>query len=211
MSRKKKGSGDVVLSVTVSGGREQVQLTFRNGVEDKITRNRRISFRIYESRLVIYESPTGKGYAISRCHQTKVQREEMVKWAKGREGIYPLLKDECMGIYYIETSPETSNGIEIDSDTPEKRKRSTTAPEEKVQREAEGRTQGCKGCKQPRLNLALTSGNWAFLQRFKGIANKTATDFINEIIEIYQTEHAEELAKMAKKYAEELMEAARKE
>ena len=90
------------------------------------------------------------------------------------------------------------------------RKRSTTAPEEKARREAEGRTQGCKGCKAPRINLALTSDNWEFLQRFKGIVDKTPTAFINSIIETYRTEHAGELAKAAKKYAEELEKAIQK-
>lgn len=76
-------------------------------------------------------------------------------------------------------------------------------PEEKAEREAEGRTQGRKGCKAPRINIAFTSDNWEFLRVMAKLKGQNMTQFCNEIIKQYREEHGETYEK-AKKLAEEL-------
>ena len=90
-----------------------------------------------------------------------------------------------------------------------KTRQGTATPEEKAAREAEGRTQGRKGCKAPRINLALTADNWEFINNFKG--GQPATKLINNIIEIYRKEHAAELAQQAQEFADKLKKAAKEE
>lgn len=76
-------------------------------------------------------------------------------------------------------------------------------PEEKAEREAEGRTQGRKGCKAPRINIAFTSENWDFLRVMAKLKGQNMTQFCNEIITQYREAHGETYQKL-KKLAEEL-------
>ena len=86
-------------------------------------------------------------------------------------------------------------------------KQKTAAPEEKAEREAEGRTQGRKGCKAPRINLALTSDNWEFISKWKG--GQASTKFINKIIETYRKEHTNDLIKEQEEYLNQMREEAK--
>ena len=83
-----------------------------------------------------------------------------------------------------------------------KTRQGTATPEEKATREAEGRTQGRKGCKAPRINLALTADNWEFINNFKG--GQPATKLINNIIETYRKEHADDLIEQQQRYVDKL-------
>ena len=63
--------------------------------------------------------------------------------------------------------------------------------EEKAKRDREGKTQGRKGCKQARINMAFTAENYKFIQftaRYKGM---NLTQFVNFVIEQYREEHAD--------------------
>ncbi len=60
-------------------------------------------------------------------------------------------------------------------------------PEEKERREATGRTRGRKGCKLPRVNLALWTENHDYVETMSNMYGQSMTDFINGII----TEHRE--------------------
>ncbi len=64
-------------------------------------------------------------------------------------------------------------------------------PEEKAEREAAGRTQGRKGCKADRINMAFTTENYRFIRVMAKIAGMTMTGFTNRIVQEYRTEHAE--------------------
>lgn len=65
------------------------------------------------------------------------------------------------------------------------------------------RTQGRLGCKMPRINMAFTPENHAFIKfaaRYKGM---NLTEFVNYMIEVYREDHAEAY-KRAQGIAEDL-------
>ena len=62
---------------------------------------------------------------------------------------------------------------------------------EQEQRKAELRTQGKKGCKAVRINMAFTPDNHEFIKVLARISGKSMTEFTNYVIEQYRTEHPE--------------------
>lgn len=64
-------------------------------------------------------------------------------------------------------------------------------PEEKARREATGRTQGRKGCKAIRINMAFWTDNHDFIKTMARISGKTMTEYTNMVIQKYRTEHPE--------------------
>lgn len=62
-------------------------------------------------------------------------------------------------------------------------------PEEKAEREATGRTQGRKGCKATRINMAFWSENHDFIKTMARISGKTMTEYTNLVIQKYREEH----------------------
>lgn len=62
-------------------------------------------------------------------------------------------------------------------------------PEEKAEREATGRTQGRKGCKAVRINMAFWSDNHEFIKTMARISGKTMTEYTNLVIAKYREEH----------------------
>lgn len=63
--------------------------------------------------------------------------------------------------------------------------------EEKAERMAAMRTQGKKGCKAVRINMAFTPDNHDFVKTMARITGKSMTEFTNLVIERYRTEHPE--------------------
>lgn len=79
-----------------------------------------------------------------------------------------------------------------------------TAPAEEIaERQAIRRTQGRKGAKQPRVNLALSSANYDYVRTCARAAGITQISFINDIIDQHRITHPEEYEK-AKQLQEEL-------
>lgn len=67
--------------------------------------------------------------------------------------------------------------------------------EERAARLANMQTQGRKGCKSPRVNLALTPDNHKFVKTMARASGHTMTQFINLVLAAYQREHPEILEK----------------
>lgn len=63
--------------------------------------------------------------------------------------------------------------------------------EEKAERAASMRTQGKKGCKAVRINMAFTPDNHDFIKTMARVTGKNMTEFTNIVIERYRTEHPE--------------------
>ena len=63
--------------------------------------------------------------------------------------------------------------------------------EEAAERAAELRTQGRKGCKAIRINLAFTPDNHEFIKVMARISGQTMTQFTNLVVERYRAEHPE--------------------
>ena len=81
-------------------------------------------------------------------------------------------------------------------------KQTDAAPEERAKREADGRTQGRKGCKLARINMAFTSENYLFIKTVARLKGMNLTEFVNYIVEDYREQHAEAYEK-AKAVSEE--------
>jgi enhancing lycopene biosynthesis protein 2 len=79
----------------------------------------------------------------------------------------------------------------IEQATSEKGQQGTASPQEAAERAAELRTQGRKGCKAIRINMAFTPDNHEFIRVMAKITGKTMTEFANLVIERYRTEHPE--------------------
>lgn len=67
----------------------------------------------------------------------------------------------------------------------------TASPEEQKARAAELKTQGRKGCKAVRINMAFTPENHQFIKLMAGATGHTMTGFANAVITAYRNEHPE--------------------
>lgn len=83
----------------------------------------------------------------------------------------------------------------IEQATSNKGQQGTASPQEATERAAELRTQGRKGCKAVRINMAFTPDNHQFIKVMAKITGKTMTEFTNYVVEQYRTEHPELYAK----------------
>lgn len=79
----------------------------------------------------------------------------------------------------------------IETATSRRGQQGTANPQEQAERAAELRTQGRKGCKAVRINMAFTPENHQFIKVMARISGKTMTEFANIVIERYRTEHPE--------------------
>ncbi len=80
---------------------------------------------------------------------------------------------------------------QLEQATSRKGQQGTASPQEAAERAAELRTQGRKGCKAIRINMAFTPENHEFIKVLAKISGKTLTEFTNFVIEKYREEHPE--------------------
>lgn len=52
-----------------------------------------------------------------------------------------------------------------------------------------GTTQGKKGRKLPRMNMAFSRVNYEYIRKMSGLTGISATEFVNKIIEAYKSSH----------------------
>ncbi len=79
----------------------------------------------------------------------------------------------------------------IEQATSQKGQQGTASPQEQEERAADLRTQGRKGCKATRINMAFTPDNYEFIKVMAKASGKTMTEFTNLVIAAYQREHPE--------------------
>lgn len=93
------------------------------------------------------------------------------------------------------SAPATGNAGKVISAvaqaTSEKGQQGTASPQEAAERAAQLRTQGRKGCKATRINMAFTPENHEFIKIMSSITGQTMTEFANLVIERYRMEHPE--------------------
>lgn len=63
------------------------------------------------------------------------------------------------------------------------------SPKEAAERAAELKTQGRKGCRAVRINMAFTPDNHEFIKIMAKASGKTMTEFANLVITAYRREH----------------------
>ena len=79
----------------------------------------------------------------------------------------------------------------IEQATSNRGQQGTASPQEAAERAAQLKTQGRKGCKATRINMAFTPENHEFIKVMARLTGKTKTEFANLVVERYRTEHPE--------------------
>lgn len=79
----------------------------------------------------------------------------------------------------------------IETATSNKGQQGTASPQEAEARREALRTQGRKGAKATRINMAFTDSNHQFIKIMSRISGLTMTEFTNRVIEQYRQEHPE--------------------
>lgn len=82
----------------------------------------------------------------------------------------------------------------LETATSKKGQQGTASPKEAAERAANLKTQGRKGCKATRINMAFTPENHEFIKIMAKASGKTMTEFSNLVIAAYRKEHPEILA-----------------
>lgn len=77
----------------------------------------------------------------------------------------------------------------IEQATSSKGQQGTAGPQEQAERAAELRTQGRKGCKAIRINMAFTPDNHTFIRVLSKATGRTMTQLTNDVITAYRNEH----------------------
>lgn len=77
----------------------------------------------------------------------------------------------------------------IQQATSRKGQQGTASQQEQAERAAQLKTQGRKGCKAQRINMAFTPDNHEFIKIMAKISGKSMTEFTNLVIERYRAEH----------------------
>ena len=67
----------------------------------------------------------------------------------------------------------------------------TASPQEATERAENLQTQGRKGCRAIRINMAFTPSNHEFIKVMSKATGRTMTEFTNAVIAAYQREHPE--------------------
>ena len=79
----------------------------------------------------------------------------------------------------------------ISQATSKKGQQGKASEQEAKERANELRTQGRKGCKAVRINMAFTPDNHEFVKVMAKITGQTMTEFTNQVITQYRQEHPE--------------------
>lgn len=77
----------------------------------------------------------------------------------------------------------------IEQSTSRKGQQGKASPQEAAERASKLKTQGRKGCKAIRINMAFTPENHEYIKVMAKVTGKTMTEFANLAIERYRTEH----------------------
>lgn len=83
----------------------------------------------------------------------------------------------------------------IEQATSRKGQQGTASPQEQQERADNLQTQGRKGCKAIRINMAFTPDNHEFIKVMAKASGHSMTEFTNLVIAAYRREHPEIMAK----------------
>ncbi len=80
---------------------------------------------------------------------------------------------------------------EIEQATSDKKNRSKASVQEQKERASAMKTQGRKGCKAKRINMAFSPENYDYLMSLSVYTGKTLTETCNMILRTFEKEHPE--------------------
>lgn len=105
-----------------------------------------------------------------------------------------------------ETAESSAVMRKLEQGASNKGQQGTATKQEAAERAAALRTQGRKGCKAIRINMAFTPDNHEFIKVMARITGKTMTEFANLIIEQFRNQANEytELYEQAKQITERI-------
>lgn len=95
----------------------------------------------------------------------------------------------------INTQRRMNVADELQTEISMQGQQATASKEEAAARAATGRTQGRKGCKAVRINMAFWTENHNFITYGARACGMTMTEFCNAVIEKYRKEHPDVQAK----------------
>lgn len=90
-----------------------------------------------------------------------------------------------------ETAESSAVMRKLEQGASNKGQQGTATPQEVAERAAALRTQGRKGCKAIRINMAFTPDNHEFIKVMAKATGRTMTEFTNDVITAYRKEHPE--------------------
>ena len=79
----------------------------------------------------------------------------------------------------------------IEQATSKKGQQGTASPQEVTERQEALQTQGRKGAKAIRINMAFTPSNHEFIKVMAKATGRSMTEFANDVITAYRSEHPE--------------------
>lgn len=85
----------------------------------------------------------------------------------------------------------------IEQATAKKGQQGKASPQEQKERAQNLKTQGRKGCKATRINMAFTPENHEFIKVMAKATGRTMTELTNDVIAAYRNEHPEFMEKAA--------------
>lgn len=97
----------------------------------------------------------------------------------------------AMNTSRAETAESNAVMRKLEQGASKKGQQGEATPQEAAKRAAALRTQGRKGCKAIRINMAFTPENHEFIKTMARISGKTMTEFANLCIQRYREEHPE--------------------
>lgn len=80
---------------------------------------------------------------------------------------------------------------DIEQATAQKGQQGTASTQEAAKRASEMKTQGRKGCRAVRINMAFSPENYEFIRIMARISGQNLTEFTNHVITKYREEHPE--------------------
>ena len=80
---------------------------------------------------------------------------------------------------------------DLDRSSSRKGQQATATAEEAAERAETLSTQGRKGCKAHRINMAFSSPNFEFIKVMAAASGHNMTEFTNLILDAYRAEHPE--------------------
>ena len=83
---------------------------------------------------------------------------------------------------------------QMEQATTTKGQQGKASPQEATERAAKLKTQGRKGCKATRINMAFTPANHEFIKVMARATGHTMTEFTNMVVAAYRNEHPEIMA-----------------
>ena len=79
----------------------------------------------------------------------------------------------------------------LEQATARKGQQSSASPEEQAERAADLKTQGRKGCKAVRINMAFTPENYEYIQTMSRLRGQSLTAFVNKLIDKHREQNAD--------------------